>query len=548
MSGELTAKELADLGAGTDTYVLLNVIERLVAELHAVREQLGIACDEINRLKGEQGRPGKGKKKRPRVDQSSERERREQPKEWHKSAKLPEIVIDRQVECRLDPADLPADARLKDHVDVTVQDLVLRTDNVRFRCERWYAPSTGRTYQAPLPPAYAGEFGPGLKALALTLGYCANVGQAQIRRLFTSVGVQVSAGYLAGLMTNTADFAPEAQAIGAAGLACAGYAHIDVTPTRVAGVEQQCHVLGNTAFVFYHTDRFRDRQAALRTLQLGAPSTFQVNAAAWAFLATGGALAASTRTVLETVPADRRFTQAAWYAWLDAALPWRGPQQRQRLSDAAAIGAYHAQTAVPVVDTLVCDDAPTFKGLTDDLALCWVHEGRHYKKLLPVVAAHRAALTTFLDAFWDYYDQLLVYREHPTAGARQRLADTFDTLFGQKTGYWALDERIALTRAKKASLLRVLDHPEILLHNNPAELGARQRVRKRAISFGPRTAEGAQAWDTFMSLAATTKQLGVSFYQYIHDRISGTNQIPPLNEVIDERAKELHLGASWARS
>jgi hypothetical protein len=97
-------------------------------------------------------------------------------------------------------------------------------------------------------------------------------------------------------------------------------------------------------------------------------------------------------------------------------------------------------------------------------------------------------------------------------------------------------------------LLRVLDHPEILLHNNPAELGARQRVRKRAISFGPRTAEGAQAWDTFMSLAATTKQLGVSFYQYIHDRISGTNQIPPLNEVIDERAKELHLGASWARS
>jgi hypothetical protein len=46
-------------------------------------------------------------------------------------------VIDRQVEYRLDPAELPADAELKDHVEVTVQDLVLRTDNVRFRCERW---------------------------------------------------------------------------------------------------------------------------------------------------------------------------------------------------------------------------------------------------------------------------------------------------------------------------------------------------------------------------------------------------------------------------
>jgi hypothetical protein len=131
---------------------------------------------------------------------------------------------------------------------------------------------------------------------------------------------------------------------------------------------------------------------------------------------------------------------------------------------------------------------------------------------------------------------------------RGRLADAFDALFGRKTGYWALDERIALTRAKKGSLLLVLSHPEIPLHNNPAELGARQRVRKRAISFGPRTVEGTKAWDRFMSLAATTKQLRVSFYQYIHDRISGTQQIPALDQIIDERARELHLGASWGIS
>jgi hypothetical protein len=49
-----------------------------------------------------------------------------------------------------------------------------------------------------------------------------------------------------------------------------------------------------------------------------------------------------------------------------------------------------------------------------------------------------------------------------------------------------------------------------------------------------------------MSLAAIAKKLGVSFYQYIHDRISGANQIPSLANMIDERAKELHLGASWA--
>ena len=33
-------------------------------------------------------------------------------------------------------------------------------------------------------------------------------------------------------------------------------------------------------------------------------------------------------------------------------------------------------------------------------------------------------------------------------------------MFSTKTGYWALDQRIALTWAKKASLLMVLEHPD----------------------------------------------------------------------------------------
>ena len=111
-----------------------------------------------------------------------------------------------------------------------------------------------------------------------------------------------------------------------------------------------------------------------------------------------------------------------------------------------------------------------------------------------------------------------------------------------------MDERIALRRAKKAQLLQGLAHPEIPLHNNPAELGARQRVRQRDVSFGPRTAAGSKAWDTFMSLAATMKKLGVSFYAYIHDRISGTNEVPPLADRIDEQASSLNLGVSWATS
>jgi hypothetical protein len=84
-----------------------------------------------------------------------------------------------------------------------------------------------------------------------------------------------------------------------------------------------------------------------------------------------------------------------------------------------------------------------------------------------------------------------------------RLENEFDNLFSTVTGYDALDQRIAKTKDKKSALLMVLDHPEITLHNNPAELGARTRVRKRKVSFGTRTEEGTKAWDTFMSLSAT---------------------------------------------
>ena len=111
-----------------------------------------------------------------------------------------------------------------------------------------------------------------------------------------------------------------------------------------------------------------------------------------------------------------------------------------------------------------------------------------------------------------------------------------------------MDDRIAKTAAKRPALLHVLDHPEVPLHNNPAELAARQRVRKRDISFGPRTAAGARAWDTFQSLAATTAKLGVSFYTYLHDRLTQADRLPSLAQLITDRAPSLNLAASWNSS
>jgi hypothetical protein len=184
--------------------------------------------------------------------------------------------------------------------------------------------------------------------------------------------------------------------------------------------------------------------------------------------------------------------------------------------------------------------------LLDDLALCWVHEGRHYQKLPPWVPAHQRALARFQGRFWAYSRALLRYRARPDPTAKVRLIRGFGRLFHTITGYHALDERIAKTRAKQACLLLVLDHPEIPLHNNDMELGARRRVRKRDVSFGPRTDAGARAWDTLQTIIATAQTLGVNAYHYIRDRLSGAPYLPALADLIAERAPTLNLGASWA--
>ncbi len=43
-----------------------------------------------------------------------------------------------------------------------------------------------------------------------------------------------------------------------------------------------------------------------------------------------------------------------------------------------------------------------------------------------------------------------------------------------------------------------------------------------------------------MTLAATAKKLGVSFYAYIYDRVSGTNALPSLTAIIRQRSPAFH--------
>ena len=151
----------------------------------------------------------------------------------------------------------------------------------------------------------------------------------------------------------------------------------------------------------------------------------------------------------------------------------KGKNTKARIMEAAAIAAYHRQTDVPIVDILLADDAPQFKKLVEALALCWVHEGRHYNRLSPIVPCSVDALEDFKTRFWDFYGDLLKYKQNPSSEKAAKLFIEFDELFSTETIYDALNDRIEKTGKKKDELLLVLKYPWLPLHKQRFRVGGK---------------------------------------------------------------------------
>lgn len=528
-------------GARQVITLLLNLVEELKQENERLRSQVQQLRDEINRLKGEQGKPDikPDKPAKAASKHSSEQERR-QRKPHRKSSKVNKIAVNREEKLSVAPDQLPADAQFKGYEAVVIQDIQLRTDNVRFLKEKFYSPSEQQTYLAALPAGYVGEFGPGIRSLVLTLYYGSEMTEPKIVEFLQNIGVHISDGQISNLLIKeNAPWHEEKREIYQAGLASSTWQHSDDTGTRVNGENQHCHVVGNPLYTAYFTRPGKDRLTLIGILQDVTEPSLLLNESTSDWLEQFGT-PHWAQQIIATWPQGRLFTLVELTGLVETQLARLNEQQRARILEAAALTAYHQQTDMPIVPNLLTDDAPQFRLITRDHSLCWVHEGRHYKKLMPCIEYHQQLLADFQREFWEYYHKLNAYRADPTPERAAQLDQEFDKLFSQVTGYEELDKRIAKTKAKKDRLLKVFAYPEMPLHNNLAELAARRRVRKRDISFGPRTPDGVAAWDTFMTLAATARQLGVSFYAYIYDRVSGAHALPDLADIIRERTPAFH--------
>ena len=203
------------------------------------------------------------------------------------------------------------------------------------------------------------------------------------------------------------------------------------------------------------------------------------------------------------------------------------------------LGALFASGISPSLG-IVSDGAGQFRLL--EHGLCWIHAERLINKLIPFTEAQLLAVETVQDQIWQLYQDLKAYKNLTPEQQKQQkmpLEATFDLIFTQTTVFDPLNQVLGRLWKRKPELLKVLERPDLPLHNNASEQDIREFVKKRKISGSTRSDEGRRCRDTFASLKKTCRKLGISFWNYLIDRVFGKKEIPALAQLIAEKAGSL---------
>jgi len=511
--------EIAELRGIDETQRLET--ERLRLDNDRLRLENQMLRDEIARLKNLPPRP---------PFRSSGMEKATQPKGGKRGkhsgrgAKRDGNKITREVTLK---ADVPEGSRFKGYRTILVRELVLASEVVRYRRERWVTPE-GKTIIAPLPDGIVGGIGPGLRQFCLTMHAQGQVTTERLTSILNGIGVEISKSQVVRILTTDLDmFAGEDLSVLRAGLITAPFITVDDTGARHARREGITTHIGGERFTVFRTGRSKSRLSFLSLLRAGHED-YVINA--------NMRRRQIDPSLIEKLAAHPEKIFASQMVWLEhlarCTIDIFDRALLRALSEGAIWGAirHHGLMRTTVV---VSDGAGQFR--IPNHALCWVHAERLVHKLMPATPKQARAVETVRDLIWCFYQALKAWKERPSPGVTQAFRKRFDRIFTLRTGFADLDQLLVRLQRRKPELLKVLDRPDIPLHINASENDIRACVIKRKISGGTMSDKGRQARDVILGLMKTCRKLGVSFYSYIGDRLSfnaANQKVPPLADLV----------------
>jgi hypothetical protein len=346
-------------------------------------------------------------------------------------------------------------------------------------------------------------------------------------------GVDISAGQISNILVegNNA-FHQEKEGILATGLEVSSYVSVDDTGARHQGNNAYCTHIGNEWFSWFETTATKSRLNFLKLLRAGR-TDYVINSDAVAYW-QARKLPRGLHELLAADP-DRVFAdEPQWDEYLKTK-GIQGARHVQIATEGALIGSIidHGISRNLVV---VSDDAGQFDVLLH--ALCWIHAERSINKIIPMSEKGKDDLQQVREQLWNLYRDLKAYKTNPQPAEAERLSQVFDAIFTTQTYSTSLNNALKRIYHNKSELLLVLRNPEIPLHNNLSENAIREYVKKRKMSGGTRSEAGRRSRDTFTTLKKTCRKLGLSFWQYLHDRLNKIGFIPNLADLVRYRSME----------
>ncbi len=499
----------------------------------AMKQEIVDLREAIAHLKGHKGRPDikpsgldKGTDPTPKSGKKGKRGN-------GKQKKTSKLTID---EDRIIEVDVPPGSQFKGYQDYIVQEIVFHKRTIRIRRQRWVTPD-GTHVVAEMPKDVIGHFGPELQRFVISQYYEGQSTMPRIHKLLSSVGICISAGQVNNILTeNNEVFCQEAQEVLKAGLQTACYISTDDTGARHKGKNCYCTQIGNDYFTYFATTSSKSRINFLEILRTDS-SSYQINEAALSYLKDKDA----SKNLLSKMSQQAAKSFANKDEWTRYLASLKLNENEIRLATEAALVGDIVDQGLLRDAVILSDGARQFDVFIH--ALCWVHTERLINKLICVSAEQRRIIKKMRGLLWRYYKAIKEYKRKPSPSRAKVLRQRFDRIFNRITGFKTLDELLDRIHNHKEELLVALDRVEVPLHTNGSEQDIRAHVTKRKVSAGTKSATGQLCRDSFLGLMKTCAKLGVSFWDYLGDRITKSNNVPRLADIIVQKATAVQAAA-----